>query len=75
MEPKGSLQELPTGLYPEPDESSLHNSILLVLVLRWGRRPPDIEGSCEYIEQAVCDSQQWVVLQFYGLGVGPETPR
>ena len=29
--------------------------------------PPDMEGSCEYIEWAVAKSQQGVVLQFGGL--------
>jgi hypothetical protein len=29
----------------------------------WRRRPPDMVGSCEYIEEAVADSRQGVVLQ------------
>jgi hypothetical protein len=32
----------------------------------WRRRPPDTEGSCEYIEQAVADRRQGVVLQLRG---------
>jgi hypothetical protein len=28
--------------------------------------PPNMEGSCEYIEKAVADSQQGVALQFGG---------
>ena len=33
----------------------------------WGSRPPDMEVSCEYIEQAVVDSRPGVVLQLRGL--------
>jgi hypothetical protein len=33
-----------------------------------GGTPPHVERSCEYIEYAVVDSQQEVVLQFEGLG-------
>jgi len=29
----------------------------------WRRWPPDMEGSCKYIEKAVMDGQQGVVLQ------------
>jgi hypothetical protein len=34
-----------------------------VLRLRLEERLPDMEGYCEYIEYAVADNQQWVVLQ------------
>ena len=34
-----------------------------ILRLLLEERPPDMEGSCEYIEQVVADSQQGVVLQ------------
>jgi hypothetical protein len=34
-----------------------------VLRLRMEERPPVMEGSCEYIESAVADSLQGVVLQ------------
>jgi hypothetical protein len=37
-----------------------------VLRLRMEERPPDMEGSCEYIEQAVADSRQGVVFQLGG---------
>jgi hypothetical protein len=30
---------------------------------------------CEYIEKAVADSRQWVILQLRRLGVGLITPR
>jgi SH3-like domain-containing protein len=30
------------------------------------RRPPDIDGSCEYIEQTTMDGRQGVVIQFGG---------
>jgi hypothetical protein len=33
------------------------------------------EGSREYIEQAVADSRQWVVLQLGGLGYVLTTPH
>jgi hypothetical protein len=36
--------------------------------------PPGTEGNCEYIESAVADNRQGVVLQL-GLGVGPTTPH
>ena len=39
-----------------------------VLRLPLEERPPDMEDSCEYIEQAVVGSQQMVVFQ---LGVWP----
>jgi hypothetical protein len=34
-----------------------------ILRLQMERRLPDMESSCEYIEYAVADSQQGVVLQ------------
>ena len=37
-----------------------------VLRLRMEERPADIELSCEYIEEAVADSRQGVVLQVVG---------
>jgi hypothetical protein len=43
-----------------------------VLGLRMEERPPDMEVSCEYIELAVADRKQGVVLQL-GLGVGLTT--
>jgi hypothetical protein len=36
------------------------------LVVDEGDRPPDMEGSHEYVEYAVADSQQGVVLQLGG---------
>jgi hypothetical protein len=36
----------------------------------WRRRPPDTEDSCEYIEQAVVDNRQGVVLQLEGSARG-----
>jgi hypothetical protein len=32
----------------------------------WRRRPPDIEGSCEYIEEATSNSRRGVVIQSEG---------
>jgi hypothetical protein len=37
-----------------------------VLRLQMEEQPPDMDGSCEYLEQAVMDSQQGVVLQSGG---------
>jgi len=42
---------------------------------RWRIQPPDMKGSCEYIERAVIDSQQGAVLSLLqnatqGLGFG-----
>ena len=37
-----------------------------VLTLRMEERPTDMEGNCEYIEQAVADSRQGVVRQLGG---------
>jgi hypothetical protein len=39
-----------------------------------GKRPPDMEGSCEYIEWPVVDSQQEVVHQLGGLSEMLTTP-
>jgi hypothetical protein len=61
MEREGSLprsQETSTGPYPEPDQSSPYHPILLGPLSRRGAslvcgrrdRPPDMEGSLEYIE-------------------------
>jgi hypothetical protein len=33
----------------------------------WRRWPPDMKGSCNYIEEAVMDSRQEVVLKLGGL--------
>ena len=41
----------------------------------YGGRPPGVQRSCEYIEYAVVDSQQEVVLQFGGLGEMLTIPR
>jgi hypothetical protein len=41
-----------------------------VLVLRMEERPPDMEVSCEYIELAVTDRKQGVVLQLGGWAWG-----
>jgi hypothetical protein len=30
---------------------------------KWSKRPPDMEGSCQYIEYAVAESKQGMVLQ------------
>jgi hypothetical protein len=38
----------------------------------WRRQPPDVEGSCEYIEWAVANSQQRVVLQLQVLAMGKQ---
>jgi hypothetical protein len=38
-------------------------------------RPPDMEGNCEYIEWAVADSRQGLVLQLRGLGEALKTFR
>jgi hypothetical protein len=35
----------------------------------WKRWLPDMEGSCEYIEQAVANSRNRVVLQLYLFGL------
>ena len=43
-------------------------TVCRVLRLLLGERPSDVEGSCEYIEKAVADSQEGVVLQLGGLG-------
>jgi hypothetical protein len=48
---------------------------LVTTAWRWRRRLPDMEGSCEYIEKAVADSRQGVVLQLGGLNVGLTTPH
>jgi len=32
----------------------------------WRRQPPDMEGSCKYIEEAVVDSSHGVILQLVG---------
>jgi len=37
---------------------------------RWRRRPPDMEGICKYIEEAVVESLQGVVLQLGGWAKG-----
>jgi hypothetical protein len=75
MKPEGSLscsQEPSTGPYPEPDQSNLYRSISVGPLSTWHdassrcgwrRRPPGMEGSCEYIEYAIADSQQGMVLQ------------
>jgi hypothetical protein len=42
---------------------SLVTTAWRVLRLRMEIRPLDTEGSWDYIEQAVADSRQWVVLQ------------
>jgi hypothetical protein len=34
-----------------------------VLRLRMQKRPPDIQGRCEYVEKAVKDNRQGVVLK------------
>jgi hypothetical protein len=41
-------------------------TVRLVLRLRMEGLPPDVEGSCEYMEQAVVDIGQGVVLQLGG---------
>jgi hypothetical protein len=41
-----------------------------VLGLRMEERPPDMEVSCEYIETAVADRKQGVVLQLWGWAWG-----
>jgi hypothetical protein len=38
--------------------------------VRWRRRPPDTDGGCECIEQAVANSHKRGVLQLRELGVG-----
>jgi hypothetical protein len=38
--------------------------------MRMERSPPSMEGSCEYIEAAVADSRQGVVLQLGGWAWG-----
>jgi hypothetical protein len=38
-------------------------------------QPPDMKGSCEYIDLAVADSRQMVVLQLGKLDVGLTTYR
>jgi hypothetical protein len=37
-----------------------------ILGLRMEERPPAMEGSWEYIEQAAADKRQWMVLQLGG---------
>jgi hypothetical protein len=41
-------------------------------VFGWRRQPPDMEGSCEYIEKTVADSRQGVVLQIGGRALKKE---
>jgi hypothetical protein len=41
-----------------------------VLGLRMEERPPDMEVSCEYIEEAVVDRQQGMALQLGGWAWG-----
>jgi hypothetical protein len=37
---------------------------------KWRKHPPDMEGSCEYIESAVADTRQGVALQLGGWAWG-----
>jgi len=41
----------------------------------WGRRLPDIESSCEYIEYAMADRQEGCGTPSWGLGNGLTTHR
>jgi hypothetical protein len=41
----------------------------------WRTRLPDMEGSWEYVEQAIADSQHGVVVQFGGSGIRLTTPH
>jgi len=41
----------------------------------WRRQPPDMEGNCEYIQQAVADSRQGVILEAWRLGERLTTPH
>jgi hypothetical protein len=41
-----------------------------ILRLRMEERPPAMEGSCKYIEQAAVDKQQGIVLQLGGSAWG-----
>jgi hypothetical protein len=53
MEPEGSLphsQEPATYPYPEHDKWVPVTTAWRVLGLRMEERPPDMEGSCKYIE-------------------------
>jgi hypothetical protein len=54
---------------------SLVTTAWRVLRLLMVGSPPDTEGSCEYIEQAVTDRRQGVVLQLGGLGMGLIIPH
>jgi len=49
---------------------SLVTTAWRVLRLRMEERPPHTEGSCEYIEQAVVDGRQGVILQLGGWAWG-----
>jgi hypothetical protein len=45
-----------------------------VLRVRMEERPPVMEVSCEYTEEAAANKRQGVVFQLGGLGVGLENP-
>jgi len=49
-------------------DTNTSNLQLMACVLHatWRRRPPDIERSCGYIEEAVADRRQGVVFQVCG---------
>jgi len=49
---------------------SLVTTAWRVLRLRMEGRPPDTEGSYEFVEQVITDSRQGVVLQLGGLAWG-----
>jgi hypothetical protein len=68
MEPEGSLpQSLVTVTcpYPEPVRGPCHHGMARLQVADGGTASK-MEGSCEYIEYAVADSRQEVVLQLGG---------
>ena len=69
MEPECSLphsQVTATCPYPQPAQSSpCHHAMVLPQVTDGGTAS-NMEGSCEYIEKAVADSRQGMVIQLGG---------